>query len=57
VRIQGIGGPDTGDRLICIVVTDNISREKKPVDIEKDICYDIDLPMSNASVNNEGGEI
>jgi len=39
------------------VVTDNISREKKPVDIEKDICYDIDLPMSNASVNNGGGEI
>jgi hypothetical protein len=57
VRIQGIGGPGTRDRLICIAVTNNTSRKKKPVDIERDICYDIDLPMSNASVNNQGGEI
>ena len=27
------------------------------VDIDKDICYDICLRMSNAFVNNEGGEI
>jgi hypothetical protein len=47
---------DLRDGPISIQVTDEISWEKKLLDIEKDICYDRELPMSKASVNNQGGE-